>query len=276
MEKLQGNFLLRDGSLSPVSGFTGFSGKPGTFVYEVLRVISGVPLFLGEHIARLHVSVKALGLPCPFTSGKIEKELKQLIRANNMEAGNIKMVFRFFDGAPGYWFYQVPHSYPSEADYINGVEVGFLHIERSNPVAKTTEPTVRALANEAIVRNKYYEVLLVDSKGNIREGSRSNVFFIRGREVYTPPAGQVLRGITRQKVIEAIQQLGYGLVEEPVGMKATSFDAVFITSTSAKVLPVKRWPGQHFDTANKVYTDIREAYEGMVKKYIKEASENYL
>ncbi len=274
MEKLQGNFFLRDGNLLPASEFIDFSGKPGTFVYEVLRVISGVPLFLGEHLARLYVSVKALGLQCPFTSGKIEKELKQLIRANNMEAGNIKMVFRFFDGTPGYWFYQVPHSYPSEADYINGVEVGFLHIERSNPVAKTAEPTVRALANEAIAKNKYYEVLLVDSKGNIREGSRSNVFFIRGEKVYTPPASQVLRGITRQKVIEAIQQLGYELVEEPVGMEVASFDAVFITSTSSKVLPVKRWPGQHFDTANKVYTNIREAYGEMVKRYIKEASEN--
>ena len=47
--------------------------------------------------------------------------------------------------------------------------------------------------------NKLYEVLLVDRNGRITEGSRSNVFFVKGNKFYTGPSAMVLVGITRKK-----------------------------------------------------------------------------
>ena len=51
-----------------------------------------------------------------------------------------------------------------------------------------------------------YEVLLVNRDGVITEGSRSNVFFIKSGEVYTPPTDAVLPGVTRTMIIRILEE----------------------------------------------------------------------
>ena len=69
-------------------------------------------------------------------------------------------------------------------------------------------------------------------------GARNdNVFFIRGREVWTAPSDRVLLGVTRSKVIDVIREAGLDLHFKSVREDhLASFDAAFISGTSTPSL----------------------------------------
>ena len=114
-----------------------------------------------------------------------------------------------------------------------------------------------------------YEVLLVDNDGFIREGSRSNVFFIKGQAVITPPAKMVLDGITRQKVISILDSSCCTFREEAVALSQLGqFDTVMLTGTSPKVLPISRIGDLNFSTTNKIYSEIKRRYDALIDNYI--------
>jgi len=117
---------------------------------------------------------------------------------------------------------------------------------------------------------KLYEVLLVDRDGKITEGSRTNVVFVKGDEFYTAPASMVLEGITRKKVLDCLIYLGFSFVEEAVSVdKISDFDAVFLTGTSPKILPVMSIGDRVFDVNNKAIIRLIDSYNLMIQNYIR-------
>ena len=131
-----------------------------------------------------------------------------------------------------------------------------------NPNIKAMDQELRDRTDEAIRAGGLYEVLLTDRNGCITEGSRSNVFFIRGNDVYTSPSEKVLLGVTRSKVIEIIQEEGFGLHYESVKKDdLASFDAAFISGTSPKVLPISSIGDEKYDVDEPLLRDIMRWYD---------------
>ena len=154
-----------------------------------------------------------------------------------------------------------PTHYPDAALYESGVRTELFSGERKNPNIKMMDQELRDAADAAIKRSGAFEVLLVDRKGNITEGSRSNVFFIKDNKVVTPPTEQVLPGVTRSKVIDVAGALGLELHQIPVAAEsAGDYDAAFISGTSLEVLPVSEIGDLHFDVHNKVLREIISGY----------------
>ena len=233
-------------------------------VYEVLRIIRGVPLFLTDHLKRLINSANLARLEIRFPEKEIEESLTHLIKANQVSEGNIlisykKSLIAFF----------IPHKYPGRALYENGINLGILHAERPNPNAKVFQTTVRQKADEMKLVNNFYEVLLVDQNEKITEGSSSNVFFVEQNNIVTPPASEVLPGITRSKIIFLAQKLNIKVEEKSIYLSELgSYEAVFITGTSPKILPVKLVGDQDFDVENKLTKQLAGAFDDLIEEYI--------
>jgi branched-chain amino acid aminotransferase len=114
-----------------------------------------------------------------------------------------------------------------------------------------------------------YEVLLVDRHGRITEGSRSNVFFVKGNRFYTAPASQVLGGVTRKKVLQCLHGLGFTVIVEAVSaIEIGSFEAVFLTGTSPGVLPVNYIDAVYFKTDNPSVRQLMAQYDLMIEAYL--------
>jgi branched-chain amino acid aminotransferase len=161
----------------------------------------------------------------------------------------------------------IAHNYPSANQYKLGISCGLLHAERMNPNAKVFQTEVRKQANRLMETKGFYEVLLVDHEQRITEGSRSNVFFIKGDEIITPPGKQVLLGITRQKTIACANRLNLNVSEAEIHLDAlTGFDAAFITGTSPKILPVNEVDGHSFDANNKVLRSLMSEYNKIIQE----------
>lgn len=242
----------------------------GKSLYEVIRIIEGVPLFLEDHLKRMFQSAAVTGVDIWHNKKDIENYIKELSKINLMENGNVKVVFNFNEKRGNTFLaYFIKHNYPSEEMYLDGVKTSLYHAERENPNAKVINKTLREITDNIIKEKKVYEVILVDSNGNVTEGSRSNIFMIKGSKVFTAPKEDVLIGITRKYIFEACKNLRYEVIEGKFDFNnIKNLDAIFLCGTSPKVLPISKVDDMEFSSSNKVVQDIRKEYDAILEQYI--------
>ncbi len=240
-------------------------------LYEVLRVIDHVPVFWREHFERLIQTAEIADVSLKLDQFQFSSSLKKLIKKIGYKTGNIRVLITGEQEKGQSYFYFVPHGYPSVDDYSHGVKLGLLKAERIQPQAKVIQQELRKKANQLILNKEFHEVLLMNNQEQITEGSRSNVFFVKGSTFITPPANQVLKGITRTKVIECIRQMDYDVVEDVIAInELKKFDSIFITGTSPKVLPVSQVDNLLFNTSNQHVNKLMIQFDEMIQTEIEE------
>lgn len=276
MNECTANFFIYNGEILATSRFDlGFISRQHC-IYEVMRVINGKPLFYKEHIERLAISARLERISSIPDEPLIRRNLKRLIDVNSTFTGNIKLIVypdeKETTSLIAYWN---PHWYPTDDDYKTGLGVMFYAKSRQNPNSKRLNVDFRKEVSEFIRDNGLYEAILLDEEGFITEGGRSNVFFIRNKKVFTTPTGLVLPGITRDKVFAICTELGIQLSETRLARnEAAHFDAMFITSTSSKVLPVRQLSEFNFCVTDSVLRIIMDRFNHIMEDDILEFNWN--
>jgi len=138
-------------------------------------------------------------------------------------------------------------------------------------------------ASQLATKMGYTQVLWLDAieKKYIEEVGTSNIFFVIGDELITPPlAGTILPGITRNSVIKLAEYLGIKVAERPVTIQeviSASLDGTlreaFASGTAAVISPVGQLyfrgreylinGGQSGPLAEKFYNEILQIQYGM-------------
>lgn len=255
-------YYVFNGEIRPNTEF--ISNENAGSIYEVLRVIKGVPLFYEEHLNRFFHSAKLAGREINFSKKQIIQFFNILTEQNHIYEGNLLISLK----TDLYTFF-IPHKYPEESWYISGVPCGVLKAERKNPNIKIFQTNVRKKADHIMEKQGLYEVMLVDNLGRITEGSRSNFFFIKKGRLYTSPGDYVLRGITREKVILLANKQEIPLTEKSIFYKDLySYESVFITGTSSKILPVSEIENIKFDPLNNITQLLRKEYNELIDNQI--------
>lgn len=264
------NFIITQNGVSPSAEGKMLQAPNQRRVYEVIRLIDEIALFLEDHFDRLKSSVQMSGIHFEMGLPEFKQKISALIEVNGQPSGNVKFILSEVEKTIQWSFSFIPHSYPTPDDYKNGVPTGLLMAERENPSAKVIQNTITEQANELIAEKKLHEVLLVDRNGMITEGSRSNVFFVKSEKFYTAPANKVLAGVTRKKVMECLVELDFQIIQETVpASEAGEFEAVFLTGTSPKVLPVNCIDNFKFTVNNPCVAKLMARYDSMIEAYLK-------
>ena len=89
-------------------------------------------------------------------------------------------------------------------------------------------------------REGFFDALFTNERGEITEGSITNVFFLGKGHILTPPTeAGLLPGVTRKQVIKVARILGFPITEStviPADFK--QFDGAFVTNSVIEILPV--------------------------------------
>lgn len=220
-------------------------------IYEVIRLIGGKPLFYQAHMERLAVSAQLLHVDIEPLLAQIHEGVDTLIRENAIEADNIKLVIGNLDQpVPNWIVFGVKGFYPPSSWFEQGIKTTLIHVERHNPHAKVINTSLAERVDHLRQTTDCFEALLVDDKGRITEGSRSNVFFIKDGELLMPRTDLALKGITRDKLLRLTGDLGISCREADVyAEELTSYDGLFVTGTSIDLLPIAAVDGCSFKTA---------------------------
>ena len=229
----------------------------GYGVYETLKVRAGILYFPELHVERLLHSATIIGLDHGFAASAIQGWLEDLVRANGAKDANLKVLL-IGRNAPGADLYlmQLNPLFPKRHDYRDGAKAVLFAGERQYPQAKSLNMLISTMAFREAREHDAYDAILVNRQGHLTEGTRTNLFYTDGEKFYTPPAEEVLAGVTRLTVMQCIREAGWKVEERPLTLdelKAGSLDAVvspdaagdravcqglFLTSTSTKIMPI--------------------------------------
>lgn len=236
-------------------------------VYEVIRIIDGVPIFLESHINRMKNSFNLVGKEFPLETEEVYEKINSVIKKENKTIGNIKLTYGLKSKELKVFF--IDHSYPDEELYEKGVKTILYFGERTNPNAKIVNDDFRSKVNEEIKKEGAYEAILVDRNGFITEGSKSNIFMVRGETLITSPVKAVLPGVTRGEIIDIAKRIGIPVLEEEYSFKEIDrLDGMFISGTSPKVLPINQVNHIKFNAQNNVIKTIADNYNKEIQMYV--------
>ncbi len=267
MENCINDYFIKNDEAYEREEFQDIYVVEGKCIYEVIRVIDGAPLFLDEHLARLENSLKLEKKEELISMDKIKEYIGKLITLNRVDNGNLKLVINM----DNLFIFFIKHSYPTKDMYSKGVKTILYFGERHNPNAKVIDNSFRGKVNEKIDASGSYEAILVNSKGYITEGSKSNIFMIKGDEIITAPVEGVLPGITRSEIIKACEELGLRVREENIHCEhIKNLDGLFISGTSPKVLPINEVEGIiKYDKIYQGIYDIKDKFEELITRNLK-------
>lgn len=272
LDEIIEKYYILNGSLIPTDRIDEKNKGRSRSIYEVIRVISGIPLFFEKHMARLESSARLIGYSIEPIADNIKADMQKLIEANGRPEKNIKIVVNNFGSTSAdYKLYFIKSSYPEIHDYENGVHTVLYKAERENPNAKVVNQSFKEAVAAVLEKADAYEALLVNERNEITEGSRSNLFFVKGEKVHTSPKGSVLVGITRVSVFELCSSLGIEVAEEPINTDfLNETDGLFMTGTSPKILPIRSVGSTNYDSShNAVIKRLMGAYDDMIEEYIR-------
>ncbi len=265
-------YLICNGNMIDRESYKPCNDFAANIVYEVIRVIDGVPLFLEEHMDRLVKSSEMISMDIRPLSGSIASNIKKLIEVNNKPAKNLKiLVYKGDKSYIDYSIFFIQSNYPQPELYEKGIKAILFNALRENPNAKVQNSGLRERVNKALSESSAYEALLVNEAGEITEGSKSNVFFVKNNSLYTSPKQEVLLGVTRTRVIELARSLGIEIIEASIHKSfLEKCDGLFITGTSPKVLPISNVDEFNYESSkNETILSIMKAYDSLIEDYIK-------
>lgn len=273
LDTITGDYYLLDKQIYKCSECNYLFDTSTYQLYEVLRTERGVLVFYEDHMERLHEGLNRLGYEGLYRSSHFKNELLVFLKANSNRIGNVKILCARRGNELNIAAYYIPHKYPDEKIYSEGIDLMTFSIERADPQIKQIHVSnlVKQNIERILMENNAYEILLIDHENNIREGSKSNFFLIRNNCLYSAPNDKILAGITRKKLLSIVEKESIEVVYRDIALSDISYyEAAFICGTSPKVLPVKKINDLIFNTKNSMVTLIKDKYNAMIEQYIEE------
>ena len=250
---LNGEFI--DSTKARISVFDqGFLYGDG--IYETFRSVGERLYQFPQHYERLVQSARALNYPVTWTREELEGILLELRRRNNLRDAYFRITITRGHGEIGFQrnldndltCLIVGREFQgfNSGTYTQGIQLQLAQTRRNAPEA--INPKIKSISNLNSLLGKLeahaagaFEVIMLNNKGDICEGAASNIFWTRGRWVFTPDASTgLLEGVTRATIIRLCEeQMDLRVITGEFKLQDLKFsDEVFITSTSLEVMPV--------------------------------------
>jgi len=256
----------------------------GDGVFEGTRVYGGKIFRLKEHLDRLYDSAKAIWLTIPMDREQMAALTEEAVRRAGIAEAYIRHIVTRGVGDLGLdprkcskpsmiIIVDTIKLFPDQL-YENGLSV----ITAGTPIPQreSLSPRVKSLNYLAHILAKIEginagadEVLMLDSSGYVAEGSGQNIFVVKGGRVKTPvPYAGILKGVTRDVVIELARAGGYQVEETMLNRyDVYTADEAFFTGTASELVTIRQLDGRVIGTgkAGPVTRDLRTRFQALVR-----------
>jgi len=267
-------FLILNHETLPTEKTDIFDRIENAAVYEVVKVVKGVPLFFEEHMERIRNSGQASGIAMRKEDREILDEISTLVEQNQCPETNAKLVCARVGEEEVFLTYFIATEDPGPQGRGRGVHTILLRAERKDPHVKRVSSSFRDRVRDEMERAGAYETLLVDGDGFITEGVRSNLFFVKGNNLCTPPSEKVLLGVTRKHVVRICRESGIEIREERLHRgEMEGIEAAFLTGTTVDVMPIGSIEACALGSASHpLVQGIVEKYREEVEAYVQSST----
>ena len=233
----------------------------GDGVFEGIRSYNGLIFKLREHISRLFESAHTIMLKIPMTPEGLTGVVKESLRVNRLRDAYIRLVVTRGEGDLGldprkcerptvFVIADKIRLYPKKL-YDKGLSLITVATQRNvpealNPQIKSLNYLNNILAKIEAINAGFEEAIMLSPSGYVTECTGENIFVVKRKQLLTPPPYiGVLRGITRQTVMELGTQQRLQVREDLLTRHDLfNADEVFLTGTAAEIIPVVKIDGR--------------------------------
>ena len=237
-------------------------------VYDVTSTWQGKFFRLDEHVARFEASCRGVQLECLYAAADLKRILATCVhRGGVANAAYVACVATrgkyankeaeakrdIFQARPTFIAYALPYKWIADPP---AQERG-MHLIVSKTPRIPDECVDSRFKNYHwgdLTRGKFEAraagadgAIHLSVEGHLTEGAGFNLFFVKAGRLFTP-ARNVLRGITRQSVLDLAAELGLPAVVGDFGAQALrEADEAFVTSTAGGIMPVVKIDAHSFN-----------------------------
>ena len=229
----------------------------GASVYETIRTYNGRPFLLERHLKRLRESANSVHIPLEVSEVELAKRVEETLAAASNTESYVRIIVSAGVGALDYRENEGEAPRPTVVIlvkplpevparlYEEGVGVALVGVVRNHP--KSVSPRIKSsslLNNMFAMREAHSrgaeEAIMLNYRGEVAEGSQTNIFLVRQGTVRTPSvAAGILAGITRELVLSLAEESGIGTREDIISPdELLQAEEVFLTSSTKEILPV--------------------------------------
>ncbi len=233
-----------------------------TAIFEGIRCYNtpkGSAIFrLPEHVDRLFNSAKMYSMKMQYSKKQVSDAIIKTVKASKLKECYIRPLAYYGYGEMGLtptknkvdlsiacWEWKMGES---KAGKFSGAKCKISSWIKIDSRAQPTKAKAASnYANAALARvealeDGYDEAIMLNSQGKISEGSAENIFIVKDAQIITPPlTAGILEGITRDSVIQLIEEHGGYVIEKDLDREDLySADEVFMTGTAAEVKSVNQ------------------------------------
>ena len=201
----------------------------GDGVFEGIRAYAGKVFRLRQHVDRLYASARAILMTIPMTPEAMCQMVDECMAENGLTDAYIRLVVTRGYGDLGLDPRKCPtptvfciadhiQLWPQET-YARGLSMVTVPTpvnqpHNLSPQIKSLNYLAHIMAKVEAINAQADEALMLEPSGVIAEGSGQNVFAVTGKTLRTPPShAGILRGVTREAVIELARGAGYQVQE---------------------------------------------------------------
>jgi len=238
----------------------------GEGVFETFRWNGQLPVHLNKHLERLRKGSELLRIPFPA----LETILKQIQYAVSVSDSNDLYIKLALISKGDRIFFKTPDESSllvMTREYIKSgdtVSVCVLSQKRNPESLLIRHKTFNYLDNiigrrEAIDKG-YGEGLFLNTNDDLTEATSSNLFWARGKDLFTPATESgILPGITRQVIIEIAEKLGFKINARKFDLSyLLNSDFAFLTNALIGMTYIEKVNKQMMPNINNNYLNIRE------------------
>ncbi len=232
----------------------------GDTVYDTTSAWNGWIFKLNAHVDRLCDSLRAVQLEIPLSPRELKDAMVETTWRCGLRNAYIKCLVtrgRPREGVrdlrsctPTIIIFVTPYVWilPPE-QFETGARVNIASVRSIPP--QSLDPRIKSvsrlhfdLASLETYAAGMDETIMLDLDGHVTEGPGFNVFMAKNDVLFTPPAG-ILRGITRDTVMELASEAGMDMQVTPLtAYDLLAADEVFLSSTAGGVMPVVEVEGR--------------------------------
>ncbi len=248
----------------------------GYGVFDFFRLDGSVPMFIDDHLERFFQSAARLRLIPPLSINQLKDKIIEMLCANKMANSGVRLVLTGGESPNGYDIGKptlIVLNEPIKRDpgefRKEGIRLTSLEYLRNIPEAKTIN-YIMGIYNLPELEKKDALDTIYFHEGNVLELTRANFFIINEQDQIVTAKDNILKGINRNKLLEACQD-DFDIQEREMKVKElAAAKEAFITGTNRRVIPVVSIDDQIIGTGKPgpLVKRVQELFDKFVRVYI--------
>lgn len=257
----------------------------GDGVFEGIRAYDGKIFRLREHLERLYDSAKAIALSIPMSIDEMTAMTEEALQKSGIGNAYLRHIVTRGVGDLGLDPRNCPR--PTVILIVDTIKLfkseviarGLTVVTAGTPIPQreALSPRIKSLNYLAHIMAKLEginagadEVLMLEAGGTVAEGSGQNLFIVKqGVLKTTPPWAGILKGVTRDAVLELAAEMAMPVQETMLNRyDVYTADEAFFTGTASELIAIRTVDGRQIGTEWPGATTkrLQEAFAQLVRR----------